>query len=141
MWDSIVLRDTWTEIRPGLILAGVDDLTSNHRHVVGNDSISKALKGRSTGATILLSHSPLQVDQASNSGVQLMLCGHTHAGQIWPFNYLVRRRYPMIAGKYEVNGMTIIVCRGTGTWEPRMRLWYPSEILRITLHSRSTVSL
>jgi predicted MPP superfamily phosphohydrolase len=30
--------------------------------------------------------------------------------------------------------MTLIICRGTGTWGPRMRLWSPGEILHITLH-------
>jgi hypothetical protein len=62
-----------------------------------------------------------------------MLCGHTHGGQIWPFGHLARRTYPLLAGRYEVDGMPVIVTRGTGTWGPRMRLWQPSEILRITL--------
>ena len=62
-----------------------------------------------------------------------MLCGHTHGGQIWPFGYLIRHLYPLFAGRYEVDGMTVIVCCGTGTWGPRMRLWRPGEILRVTL--------
>ena len=41
----------------------------------------------------------------------------------------------LLGGRYEVDGMTIIVCRGTGTWGPRMRLWRPGEILRVTLRS------
>jgi hypothetical protein len=65
-----------------------------------------------------------------------MLCGHTHGGQIWPFGYLVRRAYPLLAGRYEVDGMPVIVTRGTGTWGPRMRLWHPGEILRITLRAQ-----
>ncbi|MFH1369494.1 MAG: metallophosphoesterase [Elusimicrobiota bacterium] len=134
-----VLRDTWAEIRPGFVLAGIDDLTANHRMGQGKDSISKALTDKPKGATILLSHSPLRAEQASNAGVQLMLSGHTHAGQIWPFNYLVKTRYPMLEGRYEVNGMTVIVCRGTGTWGPRMRLWDPGEILRITLRSKKEI--
>ena len=64
-----------------------------------------------------------------------MLSGHTHAGQIWPFNYLVRLRYPLLAGRYDVEGMPVIVCRGTGTWGPPMRLWRRSEMLRITLRA------
>jgi hypothetical protein len=68
-----------------------------------------------------------------------MLCGHTHGGQIWPFSYLVRRTYPLLAGRYEVDGMPVIVSRGTGTWGPRMRLWYPGEILRITLRAKKDI--
>jgi len=128
-----VLRDRWTEVRPGLILAGVDDLTNRFNADCGGNTISKALAGRPPGATILLSHRPRQVETAASAGVGLMLCGHTHGGQIWPFSYMVRRRYPLLAGRYDVGGMTVIVSRGTGTWGPRMRLWHRGEILRLTL--------
>ena len=64
-----------------------------------------------------------------------MLSGHTHNGQIWPFTYVVRMFYPLVAGRYDVAGMPVIVCRGTGTWGPRMRLWSRGEITRITLRA------
>jgi len=132
-----VLRNCWTELRPGLILAGVDDLTTIQRRTgqVGH-YISKTLVGRPPGATILLSHTPWETEKAAKAGVGLMFCGHTHGGQIWPFDYLVKLRYPLLEGRYEVNGMTVIVSRGTGTWGPRMRLWSPGEILRVTLHRK-----
>jgi len=129
-----VLNNSWTEIRPSFILAGVEDLTANHRSGRGGDPISKTLAGRPPGATILLSHTPWYADRIAAEGVDLMLSAHTHGGQIWPFGYLVQRIYPLLGGRYEVNGMTVIVCRGTGTWGPRMRLWRPGEILRVTLH-------
>ena len=128
-----LLRNRWIEVRPGFVLAGVDDLTSNYRAGRNDDLISKALSYRPPGATILLSHTPWQTEQAANAGVGLMLSGHTHGGQIWPFGYLVRLAYPLLAGRYDVAGMPVIVCRGTGTWGPRMRLWHPGEILRVTL--------
>jgi hypothetical protein len=64
-----------------------------------------------------------------------MLSGHTHNGQIWPFNYVVRLSNPLVGGRYDVGGMPVIVGRGTGTWGPRMRLWQPAEILRIILRA------
>jgi uncharacterized protein len=128
-----LLRDRWAEATPGLIIAGVDDLTAREQFGQGDDAIKMALANRPAGATILLSHSPLESNRAAAAGVNLMLSGHTHAGQIWPFNFLVRLKYPLLAGRYEVAGMTLIVGRGTGTWGPPMRLWYPSEILRIKL--------
>ena len=130
-----VLNNSWAEVRPGLILAGVDDLTANHRSGSGGDPVSKALKGRPVGATILLSHTPWQAEKAAAAGASLMLSGHTHGGQIWPFGYMVQRVYPLLEGRYVVDGMTVIVCRGTGTWGPRMRLWRPAEILRVKLRS------
>ncbi|MBW1849375.1 MAG: metallophosphoesterase [Deltaproteobacteria bacterium] len=132
-----LLRNRWVEITPGFILAGVDDLTTMRRAGSKEDLISKALNRRPPGATILLSHTPWQTDNAANAGVGLMLSGHTHGGQIWPLGYLVRRFYPLLGGRYKVDDMTVIVCRGTGTWGPRMRLWRPGEILRITLYAKS----
>jgi len=135
-----VLHDRWAEVRPGLVLAGVDDLTSRQRAHLGGDPIRQALAGRPPGATILLSHTPWEAEKAAAAGVGLMLSGHTHGGQIWPFDYLTRVFYPLLGGRYEVDGMPVIVCRGTGTWGPRMRLWRPSEILRVTLKAAETAS-
>ncbi len=128
-----ILVNRWKDIRPGFIVAGVEDLTTARRRGIKGDQVERALQGRPSGATVLLSHTPWQTEAAAAAGVDLMLCGHTHGGQIWPFGYLVRLVYPMIAGEYRVNGMTLIVCRGTGTWGPRMRLWHPGEISRVTL--------
>ena len=130
-----LLRNRWVELRPGFILAGVDDLTAKYRAGQGGDFILQALAGRPPGATILLSHTPWQTEEAAHAGTDLMLCGHTHGGQIWPFGFLVRFTYPLLAGRYEVCSMSVIVTRGTGTWGPRMRLWHPGEILRVTLRS------
>lgn len=128
-----ILHDRWTQIGPGLVLAGVDYASGRRRSENNVDHVSKALAGRPPGATIFLSHAPDRVEQAADASVDLMLCGHTHGGQIWPFGYLVRQRYPMLAGRYEVGEMTVLVSRGTGTWGPNMRLWRAGEILRITL--------
>lgn len=130
-----LLRNAWIEPRPGLVLAGVDDLSFSRDPRQMESYISKALAARPTSATILLSHAPVATDFAVASGVKLMLFGHTHGGQIWPFSYLVEQRFPQIASEYAVGAMTLIVSRGTGTWGPRMRLWYPTEILRVTLHA------
>lgn len=131
----IVLRDANKQAAPGLTIAGVDDLTSRSPMTDSEHPLTRALANRPPGATILLSHSPLDAEKAAAAGAGLMLSGHTHNGQIWPFKYFVRSRYRLVSGRYNVNGMTAIVSRGTGTWGPRMRLWLPGEIVRITLRS------
>lgn len=127
-------------VKPGLVLAGVEDLTVNkwrRRNASSVHPIDQALENRPPGVVVLLSHSPLDAQKAAKGGAGLMLSGHTHGGQIWPFGYLVKKRYPLYEGRYEVDGMTVIVCRGTGTWGPRMRLWKPGQILHITLRKKS----
>ncbi len=128
-----VLRNRWAEVRPGLVLVGVDDIATGRRDGKSADSVARVFAGRPPGAVILLNHKPLFAEMAANAGAGLMLSGHTHGGQIWPFGYLTRRVFPLLDGLYEVNGMKVIVCRGTGTWGPRMRLWRPAQILRVTL--------
>jgi predicted MPP superfamily phosphohydrolase len=130
-----VLRNRWAEIDHGLVLVGVDDLTNGQRNGQGHELLQRALANKPAGPIILLSHSPLYDKVAAEAGVGLMLSGHTHGGQIWPFSFLVQQRYPLLTGRYQTEGMTTLVCRGTGTWGPRMRLWAPAEIMRITLKS------
>ncbi len=131
-----ILSNEWVNTADGLVLAGIDDLTSSRRRAgEGEANLDRALADRPANPTILLSHTPWLTDRAAAAGVSLMLSGHTHNGQIWPFKYVVRARYPFVTGRYEMDGMTLIVTRGTGTWGPRMRLWAPGEITLITLRS------
>jgi uncharacterized protein len=131
-----VLRNEKAVIRPGLALAGVDDLTYNRRMGSKVDLITRTLARPLSGATVLLSHTPWHADLAAKAGAGLMLCGHTHGGQVWPFGYLVKRIYPLLAGRYDVDNMTVIVSRGAGAWGPPMRLWQPGEIIRVTLRAK-----
>ncbi len=54
-----VLQNRWAEVRPGLVLAGVDDLTGRRRSGQSRDVMGQSLAGRPPGATILLSHTPV----------------------------------------------------------------------------------
>jgi len=138
MGDSGIrlLDDAWAVVRPGLVLAGVQD--PGHGAPPdgpgGTDGITRAFGGRPAGAaTVFLSHRPRGVEEAARLGAGLMLAGHTHGGQIWPFTYVSNYVNGWAAGRHEVGGMTLVVSRGAGTWGPRMRLWPPGEIVRITL--------
>ena len=77
---------------------------------------------------VLLYHRPDGFDAAVERGIPLTLSGHTHAGQLVPFNFLVRRIYPRIRGLYEANGSRLYVSPGTGTWGPVLRIGSRSEI-------------
>lgn len=127
-----LLRDGFAEPLPGLVLAGRAEPGRRAGSARRPWAVPAA---RPPGALVLLSHRPDDLETAARSGVGLMLAGHTHAGQIWPFGHLVERTYPVLAGRAQVGEMTLIVSRGTGTWGPRMRLWRRGEISRIRLRS------
>lgn len=133
------LRDERVEIAPGLHLAGLDDIG---RVMHGDGDIYAGLEStipsRLEGATILLAHIPAPglVERAAREGVSLMLSGHTHGGQIWPFSYLVQREFPHLVGLHREGDMQLLISRGAGGWGPRMRLWQRGEILKLTLRSQ-----
>lgn len=80
---------------------------------------------------ILLYHRPRGLAAAAEAGVDLMLSGHTHNGQIVPFNFVVKRVFERIQGLYYHGQTTLYVSTGTGTWGPIMRIGTRSEITLI----------
>ena len=132
-----VLRNDSVAVVPGLRIAGVDDLGVRGRDQPAEEGIRSALQLVRLGgeACVLVSHTPVGMDEAAKAGAGLMLCGHTHGGQIWPFNYLVKLRFHELVGRFKHDAMTLIISRGAGTWGPRMRLWQPGEIVLITLRA------
>jgi predicted MPP superfamily phosphohydrolase len=82
---------------------------------------------------VLLAHQPKQIEEAAAMGVDLQLSGHTHGGQIVPFNYLVKLQQPYVAGLHDHGPTKLYVSSGTGYWGPPMRLGVAAEITRIEL--------
>lgn len=115
-------------------LAGVDDHRGNLFGPGHGEDVPKAVGGRDPNdAVVLLAHDPSTFPAAVQEGVDLQLSGHTHGGQIWPFNLLVRAAVGFVAGHYRRGGSQLLVSNGTGYWGPPMRLRAPAEILEITL--------
>jgi len=132
-----VLDNAAAEVAPGLWVAGVPDPRGARE--TGEPppaDLAAALAGVPEGAAVvLLQHSPEAVEAAAAAGVGLMLSGHTHGGQIWPFTYAVRVVYPHLGGVYRTGPMTHVVSLGAGLWGPPMRLFAPSDIVRVTFRS------
>ncbi|MET7327423.1 metallophosphoesterase [Nonomuraea sp. NPDC005650] len=129
------LRNERVEIRHQgavLDLAGVNDL--NGAAAGDGPDFDKALGGRDPGrSTVLLAHQPVQVDQAARHGVDLQLSGHTHGGQIAPFNLVVGLQQPVVSGLATVDGVQVYVTRGAGFWGPPVRVGAPPEITLLEL--------
>ncbi|ETX07661.1 MAG: hypothetical protein ETSY2_09950 [Candidatus Entotheonella gemina] len=86
---------------------------------------------------ILLYHRPAGLEAAAEHGIDLMLTGHTHAGQIMPFNLVVKRVFVHLRGLVTHGPTTLYVSPGTGTWGPVMRLGSRSEITCFELSGQS----
>lgn len=115
-------------------VAGVDDPTGGNFVPGHGPDFARALGGRDAARpVILLAHQPKQIDEAAQHGVTLQISGHTHGGQIFPFNFLVPLQQPFVAGLHRVRDTTIYVSRGTGYWGPPMRVGAPAELTRIEL--------
>ncbi len=115
-------------------LAGVHDYAGARRG--HGPDLAKALEGRDPERElVLLAHQPKALDEAVRHGVGLQLSGHTHGGQIWPWNYLVKLSQPLVAGLKKFERTWLYVNSGTGYWGPPMRLGAPAEIAHVTLVS------
>ncbi|HXK49727.1 MAG TPA: hypothetical protein PKW56_04610, partial [Clostridiales bacterium] len=86
-----------------------------------------------TKFNIFLNHEPELYDRAEQEGMDLMLSGHTHRGQIFPFWLFVRARYKYIYGLYDIGRMKLYTTSGTGVWGPFMRVGSSNEIVEIDL--------
>jgi len=138
--SPIFLRDSFFPLRVNgkiLNIIGVDDPVHKRSH------LKKALKGiNSKDPSILLAHSPEIFEEASNSGVDLLLCGHTHGGQIFLVKYL-RKILPLeaslgfIEGFFQDGKMLMYVNRGIGTSYLPFRFGVKPEITFFKFSSNS----
>jgi len=115
-----------------LNVVGVTDLIGYRINQLVPD-IHKAFHGTNpVYKTILLAHQPKFIEELGNYKPDLILSGHTHGGQIWPFEYLVRLQQPYVKGLHTLpNGSFIYVNSGIGFWGPPMRLDSQAEIAYI----------
>ena len=117
-----------------IVLAGVTDTSGgdflSHHH----SDPRKALDGAPVDTTrVLLAHQPRTLYAAESSGYDLIICGHTHGGQFFPWNLFATLGQPYIKGLHKHNGTWIYVSKGTGYWGPPVRLGARSEITVFTL--------
>ncbi|MGY0231834.1 metallophosphoesterase [Longispora urticae] len=138
-WDALHNRHVVVE-RGGdrLVLAGVDDATARSSGLAGHGAnVAAAVAGADPDLPVLLvAHQPKQIPAAVEAGVDLQVSGHTHGGQIWPFNLLVRVDQPSVRGLSRHSERTqLYTSGGAGFWGPPLRIFAPSEITLLTLRA------
>jgi predicted MPP superfamily phosphohydrolase len=131
------LRNERLEIatRGGVLdLAGVNDV-GGEAFGDGPD-FAKALDGRDRSRpVVLMAHQPRQAFEAAKHGVDLQVSGHTHGGQMVPFNLLVPLQQPVTKGLGTVDGVPVYVTNGAGFWGPPVRVGAPPQVTLIELRT------
>jgi uncharacterized protein len=143
-----VLQNARVEI-DGLDLAGVNDLTGGQAGrgdasgddasgapVAAGPDFAAALDGRDPARpVVLLAHQPVQAHEAAKHGVDLQLSGHTHGGQMVPFNLLVKLEQPVVSGLAQVDGTQVYVTNGAGFWGPPVRVGAKPQVSLVELRT------
>lgn len=129
-----VLKDDVVHLdNVGITFIGRDDFSSS-RYDIKRASLSDLMVFSNTNKPIiLLDHQPHDLDEPANLGVDLMISGHTHAGQVFPINLIEKLIYKNNYGIYKntKQHFTSIVSSGFGFWGPPIRLMTRSEIVVI----------
>jgi uncharacterized protein len=126
------LRNEHRTVRNGsVVFAGITDPVGRGTHQQDPDRALANAPAKSV--KILLSHRPQASDDANRLGVDLQLSGHTHGGQFFPFNLVIKKFQPLVAGLHRVGKTWVYVNRGTGYWGPPSRLAVGGEITVLEL--------
>ncbi len=136
--ESVIIRDG----ENALNIVGINDLQSIRFNTLPIDTYKAFESVDKNAPTVLLSHQPKSIEAVADKPYDLMLSGHTHGGQIFPFGFLVMLQQPFLAGLHAVTATKqIFVSRGTGYWGPPVRVFAPSEISVLTLKPATDVQI
>ena len=128
-----VLMNEHVSLPNGITIVGMEDRTARSmgRPLPAFESLHPA--DDSSEVQILLMHTPAtgDVQRAMTAGFDLVVSGHTHGGQMFPFTFFTKMAFPYHHGLYKVNdGYQLTTC-GIGYWGPPMRVGKPPEIMLI----------
>lgn len=82
----------------------------------------------------LIDHQPREFDEVSAAGVDLMVSGHTHKGQIFPGNLITKSIYENHFGYLQKDNLHTVVSSGYGIWGPPFRIGSRSEVVELNVH-------
>jgi predicted MPP superfamily phosphohydrolase len=129
-----VLRDEVVNVNGSIVLVGREDRSISQF----NGKKRKPLAELMTGVDkrypiILMDHQPFGLHEAVEQGADLQLSGHTHHGQLWPFNAITNAIYELSWGYKKIEQTQFYVSSGVGTWGPPVRLGNTPEIIHLRL--------
>jgi len=135
-----LLQDEFAIIENSLILVGRRDITANRIERSKRIPLNEILQEVSKDLPVMvLDHTPVNLDEAASQGVAIQLSGHTHNGQMWPFNLITKLIFEKSWGVLHKDKTLIYVSSGYGTWGPPVRLGSMPEIILLNLRFINSV--
>ncbi len=130
-----LLSDSVAVIDSAIVIVGREDLSINRFAGKQRKSLPELMEGvrQLDLPVILLDHQPFGLEQAEQNGVDLQLSGHTHNGQLFPANLIVKRIYEQPWGYHRRGKTQYYVSSGAGVWGPPVRLGSDSEIILLKI--------
>ncbi len=129
-----VLRDTSELVNNSFYIVGREDRQAKYMANHFRKSIPELVSNiDSEKFNILLDHQPYNLHEAYENGIDLQISGHTHHGQLWPFNYITSAIFQISYGYQQINGTHFYVSNGFGTWGPPLRVGNRPEIVIIDI--------
>jgi hypothetical protein len=129
-----LLNDTALLINDSFYVVGREDLTIRQFTNGKRKELSEIMQDvDQTKPIILMDHQPFKLEIAEQNGVDLQLSGHTHHGQLWPFNYITNMVYELGWGYKKKGDTHYYVSSGVGGWGPPIRTVNRPEIVSIKL--------
>jgi predicted MPP superfamily phosphohydrolase len=131
-----LLNDEYLLPDSTFVLVGQKDISSRESLPL-KEILEQAPDGR---PRIAIAHQPQPalLEDAERNGIDLLFCGHTHNGQLWPVNLIVKKLFPVAYGQASFNDMHLYVSGGLGLWGPQFRIGTQSEIVHFRLKFNKT---
>jgi len=130
-----LLVDQHVKIDDSFFVVGRDDRSMGRRTGRTRKDLKELMEEVDTRLpVILLDHQPYNLHEAAENGVDLQLSGHTHNGQLWPINYIVKAMYEIAWGYKRIGDTHYYISSGAGTWGPPIRVGTRPEIVLIRLN-------
>lgn len=135
-----LLRDQWATPGGELLLIGRDDRTVERYGgaraplaAIRDEALRNALVDATALPCVVMDHQPFDLHEAEEVGAHLEVSGHTHRGQLFPFQWIVRAIYECHYGSHRRGDTRYYVSSGAGTWGPPVRTAGRPEVVILTL--------
>ncbi len=129
-----MLGDSMIQLTPEVTLAAREDIERNRFAGKNRKSLHEVVKNKPDETfLVLLDHQPRAIPEAVEANTGLLLCGHTHHGQLWPLNYITQAAFPVSWGYKKFENTHVYVSSGIGSWGPPVRIGNRPEVVVITL--------